>query len=180
MDNKRPISLYSIVSYPRSGSHYLQNLLKSRLGIDANRYHNYDLIENKNGKTITVIRNPLDSIASSIALYANSGLRSPFAEELANNFVNDMNGIYEVADAIVSFDELISDPDTVARKLSVALQLPVFDSTCDISVQPESDNAIFMVTSTAYHGYEKVRDDVSKIDLSLATQAYQKALSKSI
>ena len=56
---------YQIVTIPRTGSHYLRELIRQHLGINLEKSH--DIV---NAPMITTFRDPVDTIASSICMNA--------------------------------------------------------------------------------------------------------------
>lgn len=181
MKNNFGVSPYALLSFPRAGSHYLQNLLLARLGITADRFHWLDQIENKDNIIISVIRNPIDSIASNISVVSNFGEIPGSVGSHVSMFIDSMNEISDNADVIVDFEELISDPDGVAKKLSEALGLRLFDNGHDISVQRESVRSAFIPSAKHVEGYEEAKQSAADTpSIVNAINKYNMLLAKCI
>jgi hypothetical protein len=176
-------SPYAILSFPRSGSHYLQQLLLSRFGVIATRHHS--LVNADNAKyVISIVRNPVDSIASIIALQKHNSLTGNEEEWLRQKYWNQdilfaMVEITEKADIIIDFNELVNHPDLVAEKISSITGLPLFKSNAPIVVRGEP-NGGFMPTSKDVEGYDEIHNLVSSYSLSQAVDAYKAVLEKAI
>lgn len=160
MKNNFGKSPYALLSYPRAGSHYLQNLMLARFGITADRHHWMDKVLNKDRVIIGVVRNPVDSIASGISIVVNSGDVPGSAGSHVSAFIDSMDEILDNAHVIIDFEELISDTDGVAHKLSEALGLRLFDNGHDISVQRESGRSSFLPSAKDVKGYQEAKQSV--------------------
>lgn len=181
---------YSIMAHGRSGSHYLQNLLLARLGIFAGRYHKISQIQNQNGIIISIVRNPLESIASDFAKeiyflknHEDSQEFIDFVSKSNYGFVDSMNSIIDNADIIVDFDELVSNPELIVEKIAKKLKMRIFNNDVDISVKdnPEGHPTNpFVPSSKNLPTYSWVYNAVSKADISESVDAYNKALAMAI
>ena len=185
-------SPYAILTYPRSGSHYLQNLLVARFGIAANSYHNLDEIENQDKVIISVVRNPLDAMASELATAVSlvtdvdllsiltSNPAGEHSDPLSDRFISIMNDISNHADIIIDYDDLCNSTESVVRNISSALGIASFNNSQDISVEPEPAPSTYIPSSKTVAEYNTIYEIMSNQDLSLATAAYQQVLAKAL
>lgn len=181
MRKNHEASPYALLSYPRAASHYLQNLLLTRFGITAERHHWFDQIKNKDRLIISIIRNPIDSIASNMSRVAYFGEVPGSIESHVRTYSDSIDEVLENADVIVDFEELISDPDSVAKKLSDILGLRLFDNGHDISVGRETSTSTFIPTSKNVEGYQDVLKSVSENQAVInIAEKYNAVLSKCI
>lgn len=143
------------VSAPRSGSHFLIDLLKH---YDIKSYtsihHHPGLIKinSKNFKTITSIRNPLESLTSFVILgfgdldnfkdYPYSFFYDTTKRRIENlDYVEQWVSFIEVAEetkaTTILFDNLISNPIQTVIDLNKRLNLELTVSESDISIQDQ-------------------------------------------
>ena len=118
-----------IATYPRSGSHFLQNSIQYSTGNLILKTH--DLIYDK--KIISIIRNPLDSISSSVSMHgidrtvtkSNQPMfvNIPYGGLSVNDFITKSKIDYEIFykylnslnndQIIFKYEDLINDMDSV-------------------------------------------------------------------
>ena len=133
---------------------------------------------------IAIVRNPVESIASIIALQKHNSTSGNEEDWLRQKYWNQdilftMVEITEKADIIISFDELVSNPDLVVEKISSITGLPLFKSDDPIVVRGEP-NGGFMPTSKNVEGYEDIYNLVNSYSLSQAVDIYRSVLEKAI
>lgn len=183
------LSPYSILSYPRSGSHQLEIVLLARFGILTNRKHRLKEINKKDGIIISIIRNPIDCIASELAMaYGRDSdvlgkSYELYKNKMESDFIDSMNEINDNADIIIDFEEMISNYDSVVEKLSKILNIRAFN---DVDI-PESENQyssdgtmVHTKTSKNLIAYEEIHKLCKHDDFSKSFAVYQKVLSKVI
>jgi hypothetical protein len=102
-------------------------------------------------------------------------------ESHVRTYSDSIDEVLENADVIVDFEELISDPDSVAKKLSDILGLRLFDNGHDISVGRETSTSTFIPTSKNVEGYQDVLKSVSENQAVInIAEKYNAVLSKCI
>ena len=124
-----------LITYPRSGSHYFDELIYKKAGIHIEKSHTLNLLFDKDNskqrKLITIVRDPVDSITSYSAYeQKDAGPRPLFAKEIRVNqllteYILIHNFLYEHADYIIDFNDLVLDPEAVTEKI---LSLLAIDS----------------------------------------------------
>jgi hypothetical protein len=114
-----------LLTYPRSGSHYFDDMLYEEEKIHFTKSHYLDeLFDKNNNKTrtiITIARDPVDSICSYVALYNGYGLFTDGHEFVINEKITEYVLMYaflcENADYVIDFNDLTQNPEPVIRKL---------------------------------------------------------------
>jgi hypothetical protein len=122
-----------LVTFPRSGSHYFDELIYKEAGIHIEKSHTLNLLFDKNNNKqrslITIVRDPIESITSYSAYeQSNSGPRPLFATDIRVNqllteYMLMHNFLYEHADYVIDFNDLISHPDAVTKKILSLLKI---------------------------------------------------------
>jgi hypothetical protein len=122
-----------LVTFPRSGSHYFDELIYKEAGIHIEKSHTLNLLFDKNNnkqrKLITIVRDPVDSITSYSAYeQSNAGPRPLFAIEtrvnqLLTEYILVHNFLYDYADYVIDFNDLVSYPDAVTKKILSLLEI---------------------------------------------------------
>ena len=124
-----------LTTFPRSGSHYFDELIYKETGLHIEKSHSitslFDKNNNKQRTLITIVRDPKDSLLSYVANMAHNsyGPPSPWSEEvkkiniLITEYIIMNNFLYEHADYIIDFNDLISSPDAVTKKMLELLDI---------------------------------------------------------
>lgn len=185
------MSPYTILSYPRSGSHYLQNLLLSRFGLYATRTHQLEDIDYK--CIIGIVRNPTDSLISALSQQLYADLDDPIPElfEWEDWFVQATNDIINRSNIIINFDDLVSNPNKIMSKVGNILGLKMFNEDVDVFIEHEPIENIdssrltlsinmFIPSATVLPTYTEAKDKIVQQDLSKAEAIYAEAISKAI
>lgn len=173
-------SPYVILSFPRSGSHYLEGILMLIFGIRADKVSKCSEILVNDRKIIAIVRNPIDAITSKVTKTNHWTIEKYFIENAVSEYIQTMDEIYSNADIVVNFDELIANEGRVIGLLSKALGAPAFDNHFNLSVKVNRDKHIYTPSSKGLEGYDEVKAAVSDYDLSLATEAYNRVLTKAL
>jgi len=179
---KHPTSEYSIVTIPRTGSHYLQDRIEQHTGVYVKRSH-----ELQNNKMITVIRDPIDFLSSYVAMdalyYKGGSLEHFFSFPERYCFSdwfsdNDME-IVDNFDIIVKYESLINLPFETVTKIAEKMSIKVIEDRYKNNVvdQPYRNH---VVTSKNIEGYDKIRQIVEQQDLTRTYEIYNKFLAKAI
>jgi hypothetical protein len=113
-----------LLTYPRSGSHYFDDMLYEKEKIHFTNSHYIEKIFDKNNNKIrpivTIARDPIDSISSYLALYNGYGLHPEGHQFIILEKITEYTLMYsflcEHADCIVDFNDLIKYPQPVIEK----------------------------------------------------------------
>lgn len=159
---------YFILTFPRCGSHYLQQLIFQKLNVFIEKSHNPTHAKNK--KIISIIRKPEDSFRSMIlAEYHFSGNEVGIP---ISRYTKTYQYLIENADILVDYNDLVSSPDKVVEFIAKKLKVPVKpvqykDNLID---NPKIKYLVRSKTADVYH-----RINLDKYDLSEANKFYIKA-----
>jgi hypothetical protein len=179
---KNPTSEYSIVTIPRSGSHYLQDRIEQHTGVYVKRSH-----ELQNNKMITIIRDPIDFLSSYVAmdaLYYKGGsldhfFSSPERYCFSDWFSDNDMEIVDNFDIIVKYESLINSPFETVKKIADKMSLEIIEPRYKNNVR-DMPHRNHLVSSKSVNGYDKIRQIVEQQDLTRTYEIYHKFLAKAI
>ncbi len=158
----------------------MESLLFLRFGIIVDRCRTIEQITHKDKFIIGILRDPVGCTASIIATKSRFGEIDRFSPKWNDNYVAAIEEVEKYSDIIVSFNELALDPESVVNKIAKATGLRSFDNGYDISVVIGDESSRYLPTSTILPNYEEILQDVLKLDLSGAMDAYDRVLAKAI
>jgi hypothetical protein len=175
-----------LVTFPRSGSHYFDELLYKKEGIHFDKSHSIDLLFDKNNnktrKIITIVRDPKDSIISYRAIEEiNNSSRVSWQNirlhQIMSEYITLNNFLYEHADYVIDFNDLILHPDDVIKKIIELLEIKKEDYE-NFNKMPHIYEKTYLPSSKKILSYNKnILDD---IDMGLCYFYYNKMLERKI
>lgn len=176
-----------LVTFPRSGSHYFDELIYKEAGIHIEKSHTLNLLFDKNNnkqrKLITIVRDPVDSVTSYSAYeQSNAGPKPLFAIEtrvnqLLTEYILMHNFLYEHADYVIDFNDLVSYPDEVTKKIISLLNINAEDyAFFDTGVAKYSDE--YLPSSKILSSYDE--NLLDKFNFDSCYFYYNKILEKKI
>jgi hypothetical protein len=121
-----------LVTFPRSGSHYFDELAYQKEKIHIEKSHSVDSLFDKNNqkqrKIITIVRDPRDSITSYIAneqssFTSTSEKTKIRIHQIMSEYILINNFLYEYADYVIDFNDLILNPDATIKKIINMLEI---------------------------------------------------------
>lgn len=173
-----------LVTFPRTGSHYFARLVYEKTMFNIQRSHSINISfdkDNKKIKTIvTIARDPKDTITSLVALQRVQGLDTPDSKinEIITQYIMFCNFLFNEADYVIDFNDLVTHPDIVIDKTLDFLQI---DETSHIKFPDKTDydaKGLAKGSSKIIPGYAEINLDNFNMDLCYLY--YNKLLSKSI
>jgi len=175
-----------LTTFPRSGSHYFDELIYKEAGIHIEKSHAinslFDKNNNKERTLITIVRNPIDSVVSYIA-NEQSRINLPMdalkirINQILTEYIIMHNFLYEHADYIIDFNDLVTDPDSVTKKILSLLEInkedyKVFDTSVHVYAKE------YVPSSKILSSYKK--DILDSFNTDLCYFYYNKILEKKI
>lgn len=162
-----------ILTFPRSGSHYLRALMSQKLTIKAEYSHE---AKDAKGIVITIARDPRDSLQSSIAMMKEFNREEKVPDGI--HYYTDLyRFLYNRANIVIDYNTLITDPDKVINCLSDVLTKPIIETTYVDNIKDDLPGN-YLVTSTTSNHYKK--DHLRTFNLNSAYSAYNLLLSRKI
>jgi len=153
-----------LVTFPRSGSHYFDELIYKEAGIHIEKSHTINLLFDKNNnkqrKLITIVRDPVDSITSYSAYeQSNAGPRPLFAIEtrvnqLLTEYILMHNFLYDHADYVIDFNDLVCHPNDVTKKILSLLNIRPEDRVF-FTTSPTEYSEDYLASSKILPSYDK-------------------------
>jgi hypothetical protein len=173
-----------LVTFPRSGSHYFAKLVHEKTMFNIQRSHSINIsFNNDNKKTkkiVTIARDPKDTLTSLIALEKMQGFNMTNSKinELITYYIMFYSFLYEHADYIIDFKDLIESPDKVVGK---TLDLLKIDNKSHLKF-PDNTNydtkGLAKKSSKSLSVYKTI--DLDEFSMELCYFYYNKLLSKAI
>lgn len=169
---------WSICTVPRTGSHYLREMLSQQTGWYIEKYHDV-----QPSKIITIVRDPFEIIVSDIAMRAfyhkDIKINDVHYATLAKHYEELYKKLYDNAEIFVNYEDLISKPYETTEEVAKIIGLDIVKDTyiSRLKDQPEYN---YLVSSKTSNVYDMVAEQVKKNDLSGMYDIYNKLLSKCI
>lgn len=179
-----------LITFPRSGSHFFIDYIHQSLNIKFIKKNikkeilpyqsSHELYFNKDREIITIIRDPLDSIASMVSMEHNFFPEYPikkFINKRIKEYIEYYQYFNSQASYIIDYKTLIEDPDSVASFFSKILnvkqrRISYIDNTLD---RPDRNH---VKTSRQLKHYDKIRELVANSNLDECYLIYSKLLDK--
>jgi hypothetical protein len=163
---------YVLLTFPRSGSHYLQQLIYQKTGLFIEKTHHISEVENRH--IISIVRNPEDTFRSLAAMnkhYAKDksiGIGLPLAE-----YVTFHKYALENSSMLIDYDDLINRPNKLVKAIASRLNLDVKDNDYKnvLFDQPDHEHLVSSKVSDEYHTI-----DLSKFNMTECNRIYDNAM----
>lgn len=169
-----------LLTYPRSGSHYLDKLIykKAKFHIERSHAvnHSFDKDNKKTKRIITIARDPKESIISYIALEKHISPSShPRTNEMITEYILLYNFLCEHADYVIDYQDLIDQPEKISEKLLETLEINE-ENSYRFLTNIDYDSKNYVQSSKDLAFYKNINLD--NVNLSLCYYYYNKLLEK--
>jgi hypothetical protein len=170
-----------LLTYPRSGSHYFDKLLYQKANFHIERSHVINHLFDKDNKKIkriiTIARDPKESISSWIGL--NKFLSSDYrgVNEMITDYIFLYNFLYENADYVIDYNDLVEYPNSVTEKILELLEINDKNSSQFVT-EIDYDSKTYIKSSKSVPGYNDI--DLDGFNVELCYFYYQRLLQKKI
>lgn len=170
------------MTFPRSGSVYLHELAIQSCNYYFVKTHNYEYPKSDDQKIVTVARNPIDTIVSSVAMlvyYREDKTCQYDLDSESENYLRFYNKMITDADIIVDYDKFINDPKGTLKSLESILGITcgAMEYRDRIKDRPENKQ---LKTSKSSPLYDKIYKMALKMDMSKQNEVYLELLKRSI
>jgi len=170
---------FYVVYFPRSGGRYFTVNYMDMTETNGTHLHDMSYLDKNN--VLSLIRNPVDSIASTIVsgMFRNT-IKDPAksVDDLLSRYLETYQAILDSSSVLVSFDSLVNRFELVAQKVSSLFGHTIIKDFKDIRPKTNID---YLSTSRLDSAYEDMVRMVSANPLiGLCNDLYEKALSRSI
>lgn len=163
--------MMSLITYPRTGSHYLRELLLQKLDISMSVSH---LKDEALGFVFTIARDPYETLQSFLTMCAhyNQGNRAMAEIENCSNLYRYL---HTRANVVIDYDTLVKNPDKVVQAISDVVGKPVIDHPYKDTIvdKPDKRHLVSSLTSELYN-----TKHLDGCDLSDVYSAYHLLLSR--
>lgn len=190
MLNKIDNNQFLLVTYPRTGSHFLHFYLKQLTGFSLKKTHFPRWSEGK--KVITIIRDPQETLKSGFAMHQHVALRKDKNWILQENksaltsvsgYIDFFDYMIKNADVIIDYNTLINSPYSVCKFLAEYIGIEIKQEEEYVQVLKDDDPNIwpnsggfYLVSSKTSPQYNDT--DISWIDFSEHYKKYYEALAR--
>ena len=178
---------YFILTFPRSGSHFLREYMIQATGkflLSSHEYEDYLKIQDiVKDNTITILRNPTDTITSLSVIIKHSKKNTDQESLSDQSFVDDAKTMYlgfyrdivTKINYVIDYEKLIDNPKDVMKSLSEKLRLELLTTEYKNRLvdSPESN---YLVTSTKDKDYYLFKELVDNEDLTECWELYNNSM----
>lgn len=178
---KNPTSEYSLVTVPRTGSHYLQDRIEQHTGVYVKKYHHL-----QDNKMITIVRDPVDFISSYVAmdaLYYEGSFERFLAEPekycFGDWFGNNDIDLVDSFDIIIKYESLTESPFETVTKIAEKMSIDIIETRYKSNVT-DMPHRNYLASSKNFKEYDRIRKIVEQQDLTRTYEIYNKFLTKAI
>jgi HEPN domain-containing protein len=167
---------YVILTFPRSGSHYLRQLIYQNTGVFIEKTHSISEVSGK--KVISIVRNPEDSFRSNVAMQKFYSGLSYLGKPIDLSEYDDFY-TYLINNSLmlIDYEDLVLKPERVAKAVSYNLNLNYIPAEYK-DILTDKPQYEYLVSSKKVKEYDKV--DFSNVDFSKSNDIYKQALLKTI
>lgn len=172
-----------LVTYPRSGQHYLVDLLKQQLDLTIDFDH--EPVINGYDTYITVVRKPIDCMTSWIVMEVECGPIQfskeypieQYVKEAIKKYILFYTYALKKVNIFIDYNNLINDTDKVINLLSTQLNMPIISKEYTSTVK-DNRSGRFLKTCVTSDLYSIAKELLLKEDLTLCESLYAQAIDK--
>lgn len=160
-----------IIAYPRSGTHYLQNLILAYSSKEITFSH---YLVNEDNFIITIARDPFDSIQSLVAMSKHYNPETYAENDYIEYYVGLYKYLYSNAGLVIDYNDLVDYPVKTTKMICDLLDLK--KNLSEHSVLSDNKDIKYLVSSRTVKEYN---EEYFKIeDMKNCYVEYNKLLSK--
>ena len=169
------MSSIAIVTYPRSGANYLSNLILNNCRQEIKYSHipqNYDRF------IITIARDPFESIHSHVTMRRHYRPDEGYNKRYNNEYKDMYNFLYENANIVVKYKDLIEFPEKVLLKICNDLEFEINPLEIPVAVAVDNKEDTYLRSSKVSPEYKNKHFKIE--DILDCYEPYNKLLSKAL
>ena len=173
----------TLTTYPRSGQHFLKEHLEQRFFLENFKY-THEEEKNKEYTTITIIRNPLESIASWVAMQNYYDKKTDHFLIIKNikfcqaKYKKFYKYILSDVDIIIDYNYLNSNTEDIIQHIGQKIKIVPNNNKVVLNIKDEPDRK-HIVSSKKNQEYDFILNITKKIDMKNEFELYNLALKKS-
>jgi hypothetical protein len=162
-----------IITYPRSGAHYLQRLMFSATGKLIEFSHKKDI----SGSTvITIARDPFESIHSHVVMKKHYDINDGYTKLDNIQYISTYDFLYEDAQIVIDYNNLVKSPENITEKVLNMLGLK--KSLANSLTLNDDKDSLHLVSSKSSPEYKNKQFSLS--DIADCYEPYNRLLSKAV
>jgi len=167
------MSNIAIVTYPRSGANYLSNLILNNCRQDIKYFH---IPENPDCFIITIARDPFESIHSHVTMRKHYHPDEEYYKKYNNEYKDMYNFLYENANLIIKYEDLINFPEMVLLKICSDTGLEINQLDIPLPMPVDNKENTYLRSSKTSSEYKNEHFKIE--DIADCYEPYNKLLSK--
>jgi hypothetical protein len=177
-----------LFTYPRSGQHLLKAHMEQKL--DDISIHTTHLLTCKDyDYIITILRDPIKSVGSFVAMncYFDKNITEKDEEKIIQysnwaklKYIATYEEMIKECDLFVLYDELVSDPNNVIKKIAKSLDIKTKDINFNQSVIVDKPSNKHLVSSKNTKYYDLSLELVAKNNTDAMYNVFDLAYGKSL
>ena len=168
---------FSVVHFPRSGGKYFTLNYCSMSNVEGIHTHDMSKLENKN--VLSIVRDPVDCIASTVIVAISSNpLIDParLVDEWIEEYLEVYSAILDSSSILVRFNHVINRFEVIAKQLSSIFGHTILNNFRNVAAESIAN---YLPSSKPNPNYDDVRQLVSANPrIELCYEIYNEALSK--
>lgn len=166
-----------LTTYPRSGSWLFAKTLYRKTGFPINKFH-WKIITSL--KTVSIIRNPKDTLTSKIAMEVqnnNYSLNIENVKSVIQEYISFYSYIEKNVSIIIDYDALVKDPQKTIEVFAQRNNLKILEDETYVPDTGDDPEIGYWVTSKKLSTYKDVERILEDADLSEAYKIYERLLA---
>ncbi len=167
-----------LITYPRSGSNYFAEYFKQVTGMYIPKSHDVEYARGR--RVITIVRNPIDCMASRTAMIYETENINSFVElsDILGGDIEDYSEFYKKiipeADIFIDYEKFIANPKEIMSNVLDKLGIPY--KMTDY-IQTLGTKGGYLISSKETFLYDSIKDHYRQQDNSSLFDLYNRALS---
>lgn len=172
----------TLTTYPRSGQHFLREHIIQRFSLENFKY-THEEEKNKGCTTITITRNPLESISSWVAMQNHYDKETDYFKIINNIKIckAKYNKFYKYilsnVNIIIDYNYLNSNTEDIIQYIGQKINIIPNKNNVILNIKDESDKK-HIVSSKKNKEYDLILNITNQINLDEEFELYNKTLKK--
>jgi hypothetical protein len=168
------------VTHPRSGLNYFAEYFFQVTGYNLARSHNLE--DYKKGVLVTIVRNPVDTLASHVSMmcktsnFKNLSVISKLAEESAKNYEDFYKNVIPKTNIIISYESFIENPKEIMSDFLNKLKIK--HTMCEYNQTLRDRDGEYLVSSSKTELYDILKMHYHQYNLKNHFDLFGDALSR--
>jgi hypothetical protein len=177
-----------LLCYPRVASRFFTSAFEERTNVYIEKTHDPDYLFLPEHDIISIVRKPLDAIASEISMghFLNKTPENDqiFVDKFIERYVKINTVVLKKAKIILTYEDVIGNVDLAVERAIKTINIKKNKNTNKPNKTEIKDMfdplSGYLVSSKSYNQYEKIKEKVLGFDLSRANEVYDAAAKRAV